>query len=286
MKKQNLILKNVALSTFTMALSLGTIGCNKKSSNTETISSSFAMTASNKPATVALKPNLINLLLPRANALTPSSLTDSSGLAINLSQSWVVIKEIEFKASETASSEEVSGSEVAFKGPYFVDLLSNAPAALDSQNIPATSFQRIKMKLHKAEGTLPATVPAALNANSIYLAGSIGSGGSAVNFEFLSDDGAEYQIGGPKAVSPHDGGQILVEIKFADIFKQINMSTVTNNEVISSSNRHAGTHLCDSIDTSANDIYTCIRKGLEKHADVGEDSDRSGELESTEAGVK
>lgn len=286
MKTQNLTLKKLVSSTLAVGLTLSSLACSKKASNSSTVSSSFTMTGSNKAATVAMKPSLMNLLFPKANALTPNNLTDSTGLTINLSQSWVAIKEIEFEASETASAGEVDGAEVSFKGPYFVDLLSNAPAALDSQSIPASSFQRIKMKLHKVEGSLPSSVPAALNANSIYIAGTIGTGGSAVNFTFLSDDGAEYQIGGPKAVTPKDGGQILVEIKFADIFKKINLSTVTNNETISASNRHAGSHLCDSIDTSANDVYTCIRKGLEKYADVGEDSDRSGDIGTDESGVK
>lgn len=287
MNNKNILLKKLTLTTAAIALTLSQIGCNKKAEiAAASVSTSFNMTTSNKAATVAMKPSLLNLLVPKAMALVPASIIDSSGLSIALTKSWVVIKEVEFKTSETTSSEESSSSEVSFKGPYYVDLLSNAPPALDVKTIPATPFQRIKMKLEKTGTALPSGAPSELASNSIFIAGTIGSGGSAVSFTYASDDDSEYQISGPKAVTPKEGTQILVEINFSNIFKQINMSTVTNGEAISSSNRHAGSHLCDNIDTSANDIYTCIRKGLEKHADVGEDSDKSGDLESDESGVK
>lgn len=286
MKTQNLLLKRITLSTAAIALALSSTACNKSSSTSSSVTSSFSMTASNKAATVAMKPSLLSLIMPKAMALMPSNMVDSTGLAINLSKSWVVIKEVEFKSEETASASESSEVEISFKGPYYVDLLSAAPQALDSQLVPAGSFRRIKMKLHKSEGAVPASVPSELSANSITIEGTIGTGGAAVNFAYLSDDGTEFQIGGPNAVTLDEGSKVLVEINFADIFKQINMSTVANNETISASNRHSGTHLCDTIDTSANDIYTCIRKGLEKYADAGKDSDGSGEIESDESDVK
>ncbi|MGZ3796108.1 MAG: hypothetical protein ACXVB1_07080 [Pseudobdellovibrionaceae bacterium] len=268
-----------------LAFTLANSACSKKSTNT--VASSLSMTASNKAATVAMKPSLLNLLMPKAMALVPATIVDSTGLSIALNSSWVVIKEVEFEATEVPGAGETDGTEVSFTGPYFIDLLSNAPKVLDSQSIPAAPFQRIKMKLEKAGGAaIPSGAPTALASNSIYLAGTIGTGGGAVSFVYQSDDGTEINIGGPTAISPTDGGQVLVEINFSNIFKQINMSTVANNEVISSSNRHAGTNLCPSIDASAADIFTCIRKGLEKHADVGEDSDHSGSLDATENKVK
>ncbi|MGZ3769935.1 MAG: hypothetical protein ACXVCP_09895 [Bdellovibrio sp.] len=284
MENQKLNVKKVS-SVMALALSFVAAGCSKTSTNN--VASSLSMTASNKTATVAMKPSKLDLFMPKANALVPASIVDSTGLSIALSSSWVVIKEVEFEGSETPGAGEVDGAEVAFKGPYFVDLLSNAPAALDSQAVPAAPFKRIKMKLEKAGGAaVPTAAPAALSNNSIYIAGTIGTGGTAKNFVYQSDDGTEIHVGGPTAVAPVDGGQVLVEINFSNIFKQINMSTVANNEVISSSNRHAGTNLCASIDTSATDIFTCIRKGLEKHADVGEDKDKSGSLDATEDKVK
>lgn len=285
MRNQNMKIQKVSFAVTALALSLVSAGCSKSSSTP--VTSSLNMTASNKTATVAMKPSLLDLIMPKAMALVPASIVDSTGLSIALSSSWVVIKEVEFEATETPGAGEVDGAEVSFKGPYFVDLLSNAPKALDTQAIPSTPFQRIKMKLEKAGGSaLPTGAPAALSANSIYVAGVIGTGGAAKNFIYQSDDGTEINVGGASAVTPAEGGQVLVEINFSNIFKQINMSGVVNNETISSGSRHPGTHLCDSIDTSASDIFTCIRKALEKHATVGEDSDRSGSLDVGESKVK
>ncbi len=286
MEKKNMNFKRVSILTTALAFSIATVGCGKKQV-TSTVSSSLSMTAANKTATVAMKPSLLDLLMPKAMALIPSTIVDSTGLSIALNSSWVVIKEVEFEAAELPGAGEVDGTEISFKGPYFVDMLSNAPAVLDNQAIPAAPFQRIKMKLEKAGGAaVPTSAPAALATNSIYLSGVIGTGSSAVNFQYQSDDGTELNVGGPAAVTPADGGQILVEINYSNIFKQINMSSVLNNELISSANRHAGAHLCDSINLSAGDIYTCIRKGLEKNADVGEDNDHSDTLDANESKVK
>ncbi|MFM6927376.1 MAG: hypothetical protein ACKOX6_02885 [Bdellovibrio sp.] len=285
MENKKLNMTKVSCAAAAMAFSMAAVGCS--TSSTDTITSSLGMTASNKAATVAMRPSLLDLIMPKAHALTPSAIVDSVGTSIALSSAWVVIKEVEFEATETPGADEVDGAEISFRGPYFVDLLSNAPTALDSQVVPAGGFQRIKMKLEKAGGAaVPASAPAALGSNSIYVAGTLGTGGASRVFVFQFDDGTELNVGGPAAVTPVDGGQVLVEINFSDIFKQIDMSTVANNEVISSSNRHAAANLCPNIDASANDIYTCMRKGLEKHADVGEDSDHSGSLDATENKVK
>lgn len=254
----------------------------KKSESTSQVTSSFKMTGSSSAATVAKSSpkNIWDLLVAKANALIPSSLQDSTGLPITLSQAWTVIKEVEFKSEEAAGVEE-SEIEVEFQGPYIVDLLSSAPMVLDTQLISEKSIKRIKMKLHRAE-TLPANAPAGLANNSIYLSGIVGGN----NFAIELDDSTELQIAGPNSFLPGENSELLVEIQLANLFKQINMSSVTNNEVISASNRHNGVNLCDAIDSSANDIYTCIRKGLEKHAEFGQDKDGDDDLDSEDDSVK
>lgn len=283
MKKFSLLTKQATTLAATLILTVGISSCGKKSVKASTVSSSFSMTAGSKAATVAMQKSWLDLLMPKALALVPSAIVDSTGLVINLNSSWVVVRDIEFEASELPGSGEVDGAEVTFKGPYFVDLLSIAPVVLDTQLIPASGFQRIKMKLEKSGGaTLPPGAPAALSTHSIYVTGTVGVN----NFTYQSDDGTEMHLGGPKAVTPVDKGQVLVEINFSNIFKQINMSTVANNEIISSAGRHAGVNLCNLIDPSAQDIYTCIRKALEKNANVGEDADHNDSLEANEHAVK
>ncbi len=275
-KAQSKFIKGMLVAS--TAIVLGACSqANKDSAST--VSVSFKMTSSGNAATVAtLKPSFWNLLLNRAMAFMPSSIVDSNGATVTLNEAWVVIKEIEFKQEEVAGTDEVDGAEVEFEGPYYVDLLSSTPLALDTVSIPDQAIRRIKMKLHKAESTAPASAPAGINGNSIYVSGSVG----ANNFVVQMDDSTEFEIGGPTAVSATNGGDLLAQINLADVFKQIDLSGVTNNEVISSASRHSGTNLCLAIDASANDIYTCIRKGLEKHADFGEDSNGDDSLESAD----
>ena len=282
MKKINLFTKNATIMATAFALSFGLSSCGKKQSASSKVSSALSMTAGSKAATVAMQKSWLDTLMPQALALVPAAIVDSTGLVINLNSSWVVVRDIEFEASELPGAGEVDGAEITFKGPYFVDLLSIAPIVLDTQLIPATGFQRIKMKLEKSGGAVPPGAPAAMSTNSIYVTGTVG----ANNFTYQSDDGTEMHMGGPKPVTPVDNGQVLVEINFSNIFKQINMSTVVNNEVISAASRHPGTNLCNLIDPSAQDIYTCVRKALEKNANVGEDADHNDSLDTTESSVK
>ena len=268
----------------TVGSSLIGIGCaSKKDSSATRVSSSFKMTGSGSAATVAAhkRPTLWSLLVNMAHALVPSSIQDSTGATVTLSSAWTVIKEIEFKSEETTGAED-STSEIEFKGPYFVDLLSNAPVVLDTQSITQRSIKRIKMKLEAAQTSLPSDAPAGLANNSIYFAGSI----NGKNFTFQLDDGSEIQIAGPNSFQPSEGSELLVQVQVANIFKQINLSSITNNEVIDHNNRHSGSSLCPQIDSSASDLYTCFRKGLEAQADFGVDKNGDNSLDSSDEHVK
>lgn len=280
MRKRNILQSVLATSV----LMISGLGCSKNSADTAAqVNASFKMTGSSAAATVAnfQKTNWIDLLLPKALALTPSVLADSSGLAVNLSQVFVVIKSIEFESEESEVAGEVDGDEVEFQGPYVVDLLTNSPLVLDTQAITSKPIKRIKMQFHKAE-TLPASAPTLLQNNSILIQGTVGGN----NFTYLADDSTEIQIAGPSSFVPSEGSQVLVELQLANMFKQINMSSVTNGATISAGNRIAGANLCPLIDTSAQDLYTCFRKALEKHADAGDDRDGNGDLGETEDNVK
>ena len=258
------------------------VSCAPKNNSTSQITSGFKMTGSSSAATVAKQSpqSIFGLFINQAYALIPTSLQDSTGLPITLNQAWTVVKEVEFKSEEVAGLED-SEIEVEFQGPYVVDLLSNAPMVLDTQQIAEKAIRRIKMKLHKAE-SLPASAPAGLINNSIFISGVVAGN----NFTFQLDDSTEIQIAGPNSFQPSENSELLVEIQLANIFKQINMSSIINNEVISSANRHNGSNLCNSIDPSANDIYTCIRKGLEKHSNFGQDNDGDDDLDSNDSKVE
>ena len=255
-------------------------GCSQQKSS-GLVTSSFKMTGSSSAATVAhYSPKSIwEVFINRAHALMPASMVDSTGLSITLSEAWTVVKEVEFKSEEIEGVED-SEIEIEFQGPYVVDLLSATPMVLDTQQIAEKGIRRIKMKLHKAE-SLPVDAPAGLANNSIFVTGTVGGN----NFTLQMDDSTEMQIAGPNSFVPGENSELLVEIQLANIFKQINMSTVVNNEVIDSSNRHSGANLCNAIDPSANDIYTCVRKGLEMHANFGQDNDGDDDLDSNDSDV-
>ena len=269
-------------STLIAVATLGTLSTSCAPKQEKQIAASFKMTGSSSPATVAAneKPSFLRMLMQEAQAFMPSTLRDSSGLTITLTNAWTVLKEVEFKTEEINGVED-SEIEVEFTGPYVIDLLANAPLILDTQLIAEKPIRRIKMKFHKAE-TLPSGSPAGLLNNSIYLTGTVG----ANSFTLQMDDSTEVQIAGPNGFEPRQGSEMLVEIQLANIFKQINMSTITNGQIINNASRHPGVNLCPSIDASANDIYTCMRKGLEKHANFGMDNDGDDDLDSVDSKVK
>lgn len=267
-----------------IGLALGGAGCAAdKPAATSSVTTGFKMTSSSSATTVAKtkRPSLLNALLPKAIALNPPSMADSGGLPITLTSAWMSIEQIEFEQSEVRGSGEVDGSESEFKGPYAVDLLLSSPLSLDIKSIPALPFKRIKMKLHKAESSL-AGIPSQLISNSIYLSGTVGGN----QFTYQSPDTVEFEIGGSKPVIPKSGIDLLVSINIANVFKQINMASVPNGATISPTNRYPGTSLCPSIDTSANDIYSCVRGALQKHANFGGDKAGNGNLDASDEKVR
>jgi hypothetical protein len=209
---------------------------------------------------------LFSIFIPTAVALTPPPLEDSTGSSVNLNEAWVVIKEIEFEAQEVADGNEQDGNEVEFEGPYFVDLLTDAPVSFGDASLPVSGIRRIKMKLHEAE-SLPAEAPLGLNGKSIYFSGSI----NGANFTYAADDSTELEIGGPSAILPNSAKDMLVVIRMADLFKKIDLSSISSSTDIHSGNRISAVGACPLIDASANDLYTCFRKGLSTEGNFGND---------------
>lgn len=263
---------------------LNIVGCAQPNSSTP-VSTSLVMTGSSQAATVAsykIQNPWLSFLMPSALALTPPAMTDSTGLNVTLNKAWVVIKEIEFKPNETADEAEMAGaSEIEFQGPYVVDLLSATPSALGTVTIPSGVYRRIKMKLEK-DAVLPAEAPAGLSGKSIYFEATVA--GHQVTYS--AADGTEFQIGGAGGINLSDNADLLVAIKLADLFKMIDLSSVNSNIAISDSNRVPGTNLCPLIDSSAQDLFTCVRKGLEKAGKFGKDDDGDHEIEAGEDEVE
>jgi hypothetical protein len=274
------------LGLASLALLLG--ACAQQRSGAD-VATSLYMTGSAQPATVASlnEPWIFRFLSPLASANVVPALVDSNNSTVNLTSSWVAIEEIKFKNYETDEDEqEIEGAdedstdESEFKGPYVVDLLAATPESLGDVVVPAEGYRRLKMQLHEVEpGELPVGAPAELEANSMILNGSV----NGADFSYLSHDGVEFEIGGPTAITPDSASDLLVNFRFGDMISKIDLSYITVNTEISEGNPVATTgSACPLIDNSANDLYTCFRKGIEASADFGKDEDGDGELEDTE----
>lgn len=267
-----------------ITLAILATGCNSGGSSpasSRSVTTGLTMTGSGQPAVAQTKfQKLFSLMIPSAVALSPAPLVDSTNLSVNLTEAWVVIKEIEFEANEVADGSEVDGDEVEFQGPYFVDLLSDAPVSFGNAVLPATGIRRIKMKLHEAD-SLPASAPVELTSKSIYLNGTV----NGIAFSYAADDSTEIEIAGPNAVVPSSAKDMLVVIKTADLFKKIDLSSIVAPTDIHAGNRVNAVNPCPLIDASANDLYTCFRKGLETEGNFGND-DGDLDLDSNDDSVE
>ncbi len=243
--------------------------CNQQvATKSSGISTGLTMTGSGQPAVAnANIQKLFNFFIPSAIALTPPLLMDSNNSPVSLTEAWVVIKEIEFESTEVGGETEVDGDEVEFQGPFFVDLLSDAPVSFGEAVVPAEGIRRIKMKLHEAE-SLPASAPSELTSKSIFFGGTV----SGIAFTYAADDSTELEIGGPNPVLPSSYQDMLVVIRMADLFKKINLSSIVAPTDIHAGNRVNVANACPLIDPSANDLYTCFRKGLSTEGNLGRDN--------------
>lgn len=123
------------------------------------------------------------------------------------------------------------------------------------------------MKLEN-QAQLPQTAPANLANQSIFISGIVNN----QSFEFRTDDGVEFEISGNRALGNLDQSQLLVVFRFSDLIKSIDLSQVSNGELISAQNRIPGQQLCPLIDSSAQDLYTCFREGILYYGNLGKDS--------------
>ena len=273
------------LTVFSVGLSMTLLlaGCNGSSSSPVSsggVSTGMAMTGSGQNAVAQTNSQkFFSLFLPSAIALSPPLLVDSTSLNVSLSEAWIVIKEIEFESQELADGSEVDGDEVELQGPFYVDLLSNAPISFGNVSVPETGIRRIKMKLHEAD-SLPASAPVGLTSKSLYFSGTV----NGVAFTYAADDSTELEIAGPNPIVPTSAQDMLVVIRMADLFKKIDLSSILVSTDIHTGNRVSAVGACPLIDASANDLYTCFRKGLETEGNFGND-DGDMDLDATDETV-
>jgi hypothetical protein len=269
----------------------GLIACQKKESTTTgNPLVSLKMTSSTNSTAVAVMNFgrwLEGLFFPRATAAAPPPLVDKNNNVVTLDQGWMVVREIEFEATEVADVSETDGDDVKLVGPYVVDLFAASPDLIGQAEVTTSSIRRIKMKMHKLESATDGA-PGPLVSNSIYFHGSL----AGKEFILSSEDGTEFEVGGPTALTVSDGMPLLLTIKIVPLIAKIDMSHLVSQSapiVINDNNKGeagSGVYICPEIDNSATTVFDCFRKGLEEQAQIGNDSDGSGEIEDDEESVK
>ncbi len=275
----------ISLLTF---LLLTVAGCSKKAESTSTGNPlvSFSVTGSAQSATVAMKLKniwqfVVLSILTTANAFPPpNSLVDAVNNNILLNQMWISIGEIEFKMEEADSGSEVPEVKNDFTGPYTIDLFDATPVSLQSGTVSTSALRRIKVQLIRTS-SLPAGAPAELLNNSVVLSGTVNGN----TFSFVTEEETTFEVSGPNAVNLSENASVLLQINSANLIKRIDLSAITTSMIISDSNKVSATNPCPLIDASANDLFTCFRKGLESESKLGKDDNGNFEFEDGEDSV-
>ncbi len=251
------IFKTLVFSFLTTLLT----SCNSGNSGSGNngVTTDFAITASGMNATVST-----SWIFPSAYALTPPPLLDANLANVDLLEAWIVVKKVHFFRSSNPDAYATSPDH--YQGPHFVDLLDGSPEPFGSIRLHPEGLRRIKMLLHKSI-SLPDAAPAALAGNSMYFRGQV----NGFSFTYASDDTTDFQIYGENEVYPESGKKLMVTFRIADLFKQIDLSAITADTDISATNRVNAVNPCPTIHTSATNLYTCFRQGMNQAAKFGKD---------------
>lgn len=131
----------------------------------------------------------------------------------------------------------------------------------------------------------PDRQPTALLNNSIYFHGTV----AEKEISIVSTEGTEFEVGGATPLNIRDQMNLLLSIGIVPLFNKIDFSALSSESsgvVISDSFKVNASNPCPSIDSSSSTIYDYFRKGIEQQADLGDDRDSDGDLDSDEDGVR
>ena len=88
-------------------------------------------------------------------------------------------------------------------------------------------------------------------------------------------------IFGAPAIGGLGDTNLVVNLLLKEMMSKIDLSEITNGEVISNTNPHPTVgSACPEIDPSANDLHRCLREGLEREYAMGLDSDDDFEIDN------
>ncbi|MGZ3747298.1 MAG: hypothetical protein ACXWRE_08015 [Pseudobdellovibrionaceae bacterium] len=243
---------------------------------------SLSITSSGNASTVvrSIFHKIFSCFVNQSMAMAPPPLMkDANNNDVVVSDFWMSLGEIEFKPSETAPSDEIDGIEVAFTGPYIINMLAATPQNVVSGNLVNSDFRRVKYKLVKVNNPVQGA-PNGLSGNTIYISGTV----NGQQFTFSTTAEIEMSVAGANLVGAQSGDFLLLQVKLANLIKKIDLTAITSSTSINEGNRLSA-H-CPLIDSSATDAYSCIMTGLSTEANMGRDLNGDGEFEASENTVK
>lgn len=275
-------MKNYFLNPLIVLALLTAYSCaNNKGTSTGNPLVALTVTGATSKATSQLNKQHFPWWLNEAYALNPpSNMLDAANNSITLSDFWISISKIELKQTEIADASEIDGTDIQFTGPYTINILNPSPSHIASSQLTVNSIRRIKYKIKKVTD-LKAGNPSGMVNYSLYISGSV----AGKNFVIRSGEEVEYQISGPKLVTLSNNQNLLLEILTAEIFRKIDLTHVSNNDIIDENNKITAPSACPTIDSSANDIYTCFTKAIQQQTKAGKDDNDNYVLDPTEDSI-
>ena len=231
----------------------------------------FSSTNAKHTTTAGLFRRMLDSLLPKEVIAAVSVSTDGGGNPVELTDFRFAVHEIEFEKEVN----DVEVREVEFHGPYILDLLDESgplKQTIGDTEIPADTYTGIEMEIHKAVN-LGADHP--LKDRSIYLAGRVDRGAGWETFEMHHDAEEEFYLNGGNPITVTEGttgNDLIVDIKLASIFDNIDLGTANLSEAISNYSN-------DPVNRS---LALTLKNNIKAAADFGKDEDGDSSLDETE----
>lgn len=231
------------------------------------------------------------------------SVKDTDGAVIGqitLTDARLVIRDIKLKGTEDDSVDsddsDSHDDSAHYRGPYVANLITQEiTPALPAVSLPAGSYEKIIMKLHKAEDKDALVAPTDdLYKRSIIFQGTY-TGLTAegqvtdVAFSFSHDLDEEFDLVGPNETASNfqlsdvTANQVVIAFRMG-LWLVFNNSE-TNNDNVDFSNltlTNGAIVLDKDVEGNNQKIRQVIKKNIKASADYGKDEDGDGELEADE----
>ncbi|WP_196159394.1 hypothetical protein [Reinekea sp. G2M2-21] len=229
--------------------------------------------------------------------------TDTAGNVsgnINMTEAWMVVKEIELEHEDDDDTADLDESKLEFIGPYALDLLSGMTyPALPEVTIDTGLYADIELDIEKLASEdlvgmpdLPQGVADKLLTYSLYIEGSYTSADGttyvAIPFTLSYDQTDEFEFSGTDfsagfVVDDQGINDIIVAFRLNEWFRFDNTETNSDNWTLEDAviNNGNGDEIMLSGNTNS-EVMNVIEDNIEDSAEYGKDEDGDHELDEDE----